>query len=141
MWIREASAWTSATPEQVWLRWADVSHWSAWDASLRSSALHGPFVVGTRGELQPTSGPRASFILTEVVPQRAFSNRMRLPLTTIDFVHTLEPDAAGRTKITHRIVIDGLLSALFVRLIGRGAAETLPGTVAALAHQSEEARR
>lgn len=139
MWIREASAWTSATPEQVWQRWADVSQWNAWDPSLRSSALHGAFAVGTRGELHPASGPKASFVLTEVMPGRAFSNRMRLPLATIDFIHTLEPDAAGRTRITHRIAIDGILSALFVRLIGRGAAETLPTAVSTLAHQAEEA--
>ncbi|MFN9215250.1 MAG: SRPBCC family protein [Gemmatimonadota bacterium] len=141
MWSREASAWTSATPEQVWARWTDVGHWSTWDASLRASALRGPFAVGSRGDLQPTSGPRASFILTDVVPHRAFSNRMRLPLATIDFVHTLDLGADGRTRITHRIEIDGPLGALFVRLIGRGAADTLPAAVAALARQAEESRR
>ncbi|MCZ8194186.1 MAG: SRPBCC family protein [Brevundimonas sp.] len=139
MWSREAGAWTSAAPEQVWRRWTDVSRWSDWDASLRSSVLHGPFVVGARGELQPVSGPRASFILTEVVPQRAFSNRMQLPLATVDFIHTLEPDPSGRARITHRIVINGLLGPLFVRLMGRDAAETLPAAVAALAQQAEGA--
>ncbi len=78
-------------------------------------------------------GPGASLILTEVVPQRALSNRKRRPLATVEFVDTLEPGPSGRARITHHVVIDGLLGPNFVRLMGRAEADE------ALARQAEGA--
>jgi uncharacterized protein YndB with AHSA1/START domain len=137
MWSTEASAETSATPEQVWRIWRDVEGWPRWDPSVRSSSLDGPFVTHSRGRIEPRGGPATDFVLSEVVPGSRFVSSSRLPLARMDFVHEAR-SMGGRTRITHRIEISGPLSALFGRLLGPGLARDLPRAVAALAAAAED---
>jgi hypothetical protein len=65
-----------------------------------------------------------------------FSSTSWLPLTRLDFVHTVEAVAEG-TRITHRAEFSGPLAFIFRRLVGRGIAAGMPGAVATLARLAE----
>ena len=135
-WSTQATARTKARPEDVWRLWTDVAGWNRWDDDVQSSRLDGAFVAGARGLLKPKRGPAARFVLTHVEPCVAFTNRSKLPLATLEFVHVLAIDG-GETVVTHRVVMTGPLTFLFRRLVGTGIARGLPAAVARLARAAE----
>ncbi len=136
IWSTVATARTKARPEDVWRLWTDVAGWRRWDDGVASSDLDGAFVVGARGWLKPTAGPTTRFVLTHVETHAAFTNRSTLPLTTLDFLHTVQRDGTD-TVIVHRVEMRGPLSFLFRRLIGASIARGLPAVVARLARVAE----
>ncbi|HEY8208130.1 MAG TPA: SRPBCC family protein [Myxococcaceae bacterium] len=135
-WSTEASAVTPATPEAIWALYEQVGAWSAWDHEVESSRLDGPFQAGSTGVLKPKGGPASKFRLTAVEPARRFADDTRLPLARLAFEHTLTPMPGGGTRIHHKVTIDGPLTFLFSRVIGRKIAAGLPHAVEALAKKA-----
>lgn len=86
--------------------------------------------------IDPKGGPRTRFSLTEVTVHHSFTDRCRLPLATLDFIHVLTP-APGGTVITHRVVMNGPLTFIFRRLMGSGIERGLPIAVQSLARHAE----
>lgn len=131
-WSTEASAVTPAAAENVWSLYERVGDWKSWDHEVEASQLDGPFQVGTTGVLKPKGGPASKFRLTAVERARRFADVTRLPLARLAFEHTLTP-VPGGTRIHHRVTIDGPLTFLFSRVIGRKIAAGLPQAVRSLA--------
>lgn len=138
MWKRSFSTDIQGTAQQVWDIWSDVSKWSTWDTGVASSQLNGPFVEGAEGELKPKSGPSARWILSEVKPNEAFTNKARLPLGTLEFSHQLTPLPHDRVRVTHSIQISGASTFLFKHLIGRPGAADIPTALANIKARIEE---
>lgn len=135
-WTAEASTDTRAGTAAVWRLWSDVEGWRRWDEEVEWSRLDGPFEEGARGILKPRSGPKASFVATEVRQGHAFTSRTRLPLTSMDFFHEME-SIDGGTRIVHGVKISGPLSPIFARLLGPGFERGLPKAVQNLARLAE----
>ncbi|HEX8391012.1 MAG TPA: SRPBCC family protein [Longimicrobium sp.] len=140
-WSTEAVAESSATPREVWRLWSDPSTWNAWDPGVQRCTVQGPFRAGTRGTLRPAGGPAVAFVITGAVPERAFTTVARLPLTALEFEHTLEPLAAGGVRIRHQVRMRGVLTPLLSRLLGATLAAGLPHAVHALARMAEGGAR
>lgn len=136
MWTFEHTELTSATPAQLWARYAEPTTWPEWDKETASVTVQGPFVVGTRGTLKPVKGPATPFAFTEVNPEVGFTDVSRLPLARLTFTHHIEPTATG-SRFTHRVTITGPLSPLFARVIGKKVAASLPTAMRALARLAE----
>jgi hypothetical protein len=131
-WTTKASHRSTATPAQVWARWTDVDSWNEWDHEVVSSSLEGPFEPGTTGSMKPKGGPPVRFTLTAVKPNAEFSDSARLPLTTLEFHHTVVPNGAG-SNIEHRVTMRGPLTFFFKRVVGAKIEKGLPDAVASLA--------
>lgn len=136
MWAFEHTETTSATPAQLWARYAEPSTWPEWDHEAANVTVRGPVAVGTRGSLKPVKGPETPFTFTEVTPEVSFADVSRLPLARLTFAHRIEPTATG-SRFTHRIAITGPLSPLFARVIGKRIAAGLPKAMRALARLAE----
>jgi hypothetical protein len=139
MWQIAETREARATPEAVWALWADVENWNLWDVDVEYSRLSGPFEAGTAGVLKSHGGPKSKFKIVEATERRSFTNRSRLPLCTLEFVHEVRPLPTG-VSITHRVVIRGFLAPLFARLVGRGQQKNLPRAVETLAMLAESAK-
>lgn len=101
------SVTTTATPEQVWPLYADVSRWLEWDSGLVGVTLDGDFVVGSRGTLEVEGQPPLAWELVEVEEGRLFTDVTDIPgVATLTFVHRIEPTADG-SLITHEVRIVG----------------------------------
>lgn len=134
MWSTEHSQRTTADPEAVWARYRDVASWSEWDEGIAWASLDGPFAVGATGRLKPKGGPATRFTVTEADPAVRFTDETRLPFTRLRFEHRLAPAPdGGGTTVTHTVTIDGPLSPLFGRVVGRSIAKGLPSAVRRLA--------
>jgi hypothetical protein len=140
MWHVTATAESSATPAQLWARYADVPNWTDWDEGLEHVSLDGPFAVGVSGRLKPAGAPTSfPFTLTRVDVERGFSDvtpipHRALPLVRLVFDHELTPTATG-TRITHRVAFRGPLGWLFRLVAGKGFHKDVPDAVNSLARR------
>lgn len=126
----------SAPVEKIFALYANVNGWSSWDPDVKTSSIEGAFVSGANGTLEPSKGPKAKIAFTEVVPNRSFTVKSRLPLCDMYFEHELS-DSPGNTKVLHRVVFNGPLSPLFGRLIGSQIRKGLPNTLQGLKRVAE----
>jgi hypothetical protein len=136
-WTYEHSETTSASPSQLWRRYADPANWPEWDHETEWVRVGGPFVAGTEGVLKPAGGPKTRFRLAEVIAESSFTDVSSLPLAKMTFTHRIEPAAAG-IRFTHAVTITGPLSPLFGRVIGRKLAAGLPKAMQTLARLAEQ---
>ena len=126
----------SAPVEKVFALYANVKGWSSWDPDVKTSSIEGAFVSGANGILEPSKGPKAKITFTEVVPNRSFTVKSKLPMCVMSFEHELSCNSE-RTKVVHRVTFDGLLSPLFCRLICSQICKGLPNTLQGLKHAAE----
>ncbi len=135
MWTFTHTENTTASPAQVWQRYSDPSSWPEWDQETETVRLDGPFAAGSRGRLKPKGGPAAKFQITAVAEQESFSDVSFLPLARIVFKHEIQPSPEG-SSFTHTVSIEGPLSPLFARVIGKKIASGLPTSMRRLAELS-----
>lgn len=131
MWKTEVTKSSKATKEQIWSVWTDVKNWNIWDKEVESSSIFGAFEVGTFGQLKAKNGPKSKFEIIESTKNRSFTNRTKLPLCILDFIHEMK-ESDDSILITHRIEIKGALSFFFSRIIGKQQAKSLPDAVESL---------
>lgn len=136
MWITEVRRNTTATKEQIWELWADVSNWNVWDKEVETSELFGPFEVGTKGILKPAGGPKTKFEMTECTKYKSFTDRSFLPLCKMDFIHSLSETQNG-LEITHKVLMTGFMTFLFSKIIGGKIKIGLPDAVEKLIELAE----
>ena len=125
MLIIEHTVETTASPAAIWRIWEDVTHWNKWDHNIEFSSIDGPFKKGTTGTLKPKGGPLVHTLLTQVEPMKSFVVESKLPLTRIIFSHSLT-GSAGKTRVTTKIEMKGMLSFFFAFVIGRTMKKNLP---------------
>lgn len=87
-----------------------------WDPEIKKSSIDGEFKPGATGYLKPLSGPKNRFVVTDVIQDKLFTVRIKLPLCTMYFEHELIPQSTG-TEVLNRIVFNGLLAPVFGKLI------------------------
>lgn len=110
----------------VWRKLSDVESWPTWDSSLSWCKLSPSFSEGSLGTLKPRGGPKTAFELVNVIDNKNFDIRSKLPLCNKMIVgHRLEKCADG-TRLTHSITFQGWLSYLFDCFIGKGLRASLP---------------
>lgn len=136
MWETEAKSLTTAPKERVWKLWSQVSDWNRWDNEVEKSEIFGTFAVGTKGSLKPVGGPKTSFEIIACQHLSTFTDRSFLPLCSIDFIHTLTETEHG-LEVSHKVVMQGAMTWLFSRVIGKNIAHGLPGAVKKLVELAE----
>jgi uncharacterized membrane protein len=136
MWSFEHQESTTASRAAVWNLWKDVSGWPSWDEGIASVTIDRDFGVGAKGKLKPTGGPAFPFEVTQVDDGLSFTDVTKLPLAKLTFQHELV-EHEGTVVIRQQITIDGPLTALWKRVIGKGLEQDVPGTMRSLASAAE----
>ena len=137
MWTAEVNRKTTATKEQIWKLWTDVPNWNIWDKDVETSELFGDFRKGSKGVLKPVNGPKTKFVMTECEQLNSFTDRTFLPLCKMDFVHTATETADG-LEITHKVVMTGLTTFIFSKLVGKNIEKGLSKAVEKLIKIAEK---
>ncbi len=125
---------------EVWASYAQVNRWQEWDHSLAASGLdsgddRANFIEGATGWLQPKSGPKVKFVLTEVTPEVSFTSCAILPFASLAIDHKITA-GEGQLTLTHIVSFSGPLGFLFGFLIGREIKKDLAQVLSNLADQS-----
>ncbi len=118
----------AAPPKEVWKLWQNVAAWPKQDTSITSARINGPFAVGSKITLKPKGSPAVKVKLVKVEENRGFESQGTLPLAKLRFVHNISTQGA-KTTFTQTIIIDGPLSGLFARTMGKSMDKNLQARV------------
>lgn len=133
----EARIRIGVAPPEIYAIYRDVANWPAWDPDTRLARLHGPFALGTTGELVPAKGRPVVMQITALEPDRAFTVEARVPGFRMRFEHELTPVTEG-TEVLHRVSFSGPLAFIFGRVVGEPLRRGLPATLAGLKQYAEQ---
>lgn len=133
MWAVEHSQSTGVSPAAVWRRYRDVSGWPEWNASVEAITLDGEFAAGSAGTLTPPGQEPLPFRVVSATPAEGYVSETDIAGTvTMRVTARLAPLAAGGTRITHRVELDGPGAPYFARSFGSVLAAGVPRTLATL---------
>lgn len=107
MWTHEETAETAAAPARVWAVLADVPNWTAWDTSMESVTLEGPFAVGSTIVLHPKGQDPVPTTIIELVENQTFCDEAVMGETVLRFAHDLAELPGGGTRLTYRLTVTG----------------------------------
>jgi len=125
MWKFEYFIETTASPSDIWKIWVDVENWNKWISSVEHSTLDGNFENGTFGTTKGTNGPKSKFCLKDVVENKSFRFKTKLPLCTSEGVHEIINEN-NALKIKLGIDMYGPLTFIFKRIASKEATESIP---------------
>lgn len=126
MWVKSYSRVVSGvTKEDVWRAWADVNNWPKWDEGLEFCQMNGEFEKNNQFILKPAGGPKVKIILSEVTPNKTFTDYCKFLGATMYDVHDLEEISEG-LRITNTIKVTGPLRFIWVKLVASNIVKTLP---------------
>ena len=128
MWEYEHTIETTATPEAVWRRWADVASWPEWNADIESVSLSGPFEVGGAIVMTPKGDEPVQLRIVAAVENEGFTDEASFADTVIRTVHRISPLGGGRFQLLYRTEITGPAA----DAIGPAITGDFPETMAAL---------
>jgi len=132
MWTKSYSkVYKDLNKEDVWRVWADVNNWPKWDKELEYCMMEGTFSQGNQFILKPIGGPKVKITLSEVIPNEKFTDFCRFPGATMYDIHELEETPEG-LRILNTISVTGLLSFLWVKLVAKKVAASIPQQMDAL---------
>ncbi len=137
MWKTEHSETTTASPEMVWAVVKDFERWPDWNPGYREAHLDGALAPGGTGTVVLANGLKHSFTLVEVAPPASLVRGSNAPGISERFRHTIEPLAAGGCRVTMAATMEGPLTPVFSRLLGRVMAGYHPTAVRQLVATAE----
>ncbi len=103
-WVFEHTVEARVTPEAAWAFWTTVSNW-AFDTSLESVMLDGPFMAGAKGVTILSGGQALEWRIRDASPGHAIIE-MQIPGAVVAFQWTFLPGEGG-TRITQRVTLSG----------------------------------
>ena len=126
MWTESHSIITNeATKEQMWKLFTDINNWHVWNNEIKFAKLEGKFEAGNHYVIQQKNGRTVKVKLLEVVENKHCLELGEFPLAKMYYDHILEETPNG-LKITGTITMTGLLSQLWVQLVVKKIAASMP---------------
>lgn len=139
MWSYEHSVETGASAEAIFEIFRDVSRWPEWNPGVEQIDLDGSFATGTTGVMVMPDQGSLSFRLAWVGESQGFEDETEIPDAgvVVRVRHSLEPLAAGGTRITYRATVEGPAADALGPEIGPGVTADFPEVMAGLAARAE----
>jgi hypothetical protein len=129
MWRKSHSIVTKdATKEQMWNLFIDINNWHVWNDEIEFAKLEGKFEKGNHYVIQPKNGQIVKVELLEVIEKKRCLELGRFPLAKMYYDHLLEETDNG-LKIVSTITVRGLLGSLWVQLVVKKIAATMPAHI------------
>lgn len=132
MWVKSyKKVYQGVTKMDVWRLWSDVNNWPKWDKELEYCKMENTFIEGSQFILKPKGGPKVTITLSEVIPNEKFTNYCKFLGATMYHAHELEETSDG-LRITSTITVTGPLSFIWVNLVAKNVANSVPKQMDAL---------
>ena len=131
---------TTASPEQVWRVWSDMSTWGEWNPNVSTMDWSGGFASGTTGVMNTRAGQHHKMQLVDVTAGRSFALLTTVvPGTRFRFNCRNEP-AGAKTKVSQTVEVGGPLGPVLGGMLGPQVAKDFSVLLQNLARKSEPAR-
>src|SRR5919202_4143758 len=139
MWTYGHSLETKAPAGAIFEILRDTGRWRAGNSGVERIDLDGPFATGTAGVMVIPDQGSLPFRLAWVGEGRGFEDETEVPGAdvVVRVRHSLEPLAAGGTRITYRATVSGPAADALGPEIGPAVTADFPEVIAALAARAE----
>jgi Polyketide cyclase / dehydrase and lipid transport len=128
---------STASPEQVWKIWSDMSTWGDWNPNVSTMDWQGAFTQGSEGVMNTRAGQHHKMKLAEVQAGRFFALETSVvPGTTFRFNCRVEP-SGGKTKISQMVEVKGPLGPILQGMLGPQVSKEFGTLLANLAKRAE----
>ena len=132
MWIKSYSKiYQGVKKEDIWRIWSDVNSWPKWDKELEYCKMENMFTEGNQFILKPKGGPKVKITLCEVKPNEKFTDYCKFFGAIMYDAHELEEMQEG-LRITNTITVTGPFSFIWVNLVAKKVANSIPTHMDAL---------
>jgi hypothetical protein len=132
MYIREHSkVYQGIKKEDIWAIWTDVNNWPKWHGDLDYCKMEDKFEVGNHFFLKPKGISPVKITLTEIIEGKSFTDCTMFFGAKMYDTHSLEETSQG-LKLSNKLVVSGPLKWLWVLLVAKNVADTVPSEVEAL---------
>lgn len=132
MWIRTyEKTYSGVSKQDIWQAWVDIENWPKWHGDLEFCKLNGAFAVGNYFILKPKKMRAVKILLTEVNPGHSFTDCTSFPGAKMYDTHLVEETANG-VKMINKMVVTGPLKWLWIKLVAKYVADSIPSEVDAL---------
>ncbi len=127
--IEIARVSTKATPESMWVLWADLGRRTDWDFDLDSITSDEPFGLGQKGTVTLKGQPSRKFEVIECIENKAYTDRFFLPAGgKMDWHHTLRQTPEG-LEVKWDISVHGPTAFILAPIMKSILKKALPQTV------------
>ena len=132
MWVKSYNKiYQGIKKEEIWRIWADVNNWPKWDNELEYCKMVNKFTESNQFILKPKGGPKVTITLSEVKPNEKFTDYCKFFGATMYDAHYLEETPEG-LRIGSKITVTGPLSFIWVNLVAKNVANSVPKQMDAL---------
>lgn len=132
MWIRKHTKfYPKVCSKMIWSIWIDVNNWPSWHSDLDYCKLEGDFKVGNHFILKPKGAPEVKIVLTEINEKRSFTDCTKFFGAKMYDTHSIE-EKRGGVVFSNKLVVTGPLKWLWVALVARNVANSIPDDIEAL---------
>lgn len=130
---------TSASPEQVWRVWSDMSTWGEWNPNVATMDWQGGFASGTKGVMNTRAGQHHKMELVDVQPGRSFA-LLTAVVPGTRFRFNCRIDRAGaKTKVGQTVEVGGPLGPVLGGMLGPQVSKEFGVLLTNLARKAESA--
>lgn len=138
MWQREhIKVYPNLTLDAIWRIWTDVAAWPKWHDDLDFCTMTGPFEAGNFFMLKPKGMGAVKIVLVDVKEKHFFKDCTTFWGAKMYDTHIMEQVPEG-IRLTNKLQVTGPLSWLWVCLVARHVAETVPQEMDLLAKLARE---
>tara|TARA_A100000171_G_C2135779_1_gene150105 strand:+ start:2540 stop:3052 length:513 start_codon:yes stop_codon:yes gene_type:complete len=117
--------------KEIWRLWKDIDNWPRWHTDLESCRLIGDFKVGSHFFLKPKGMKAVKIQLVDIKEEYEFTDCTSFFGAKMYDTHRVEEQKGG-LLLTNHLVVKGPLTKLWVRLVARHVAESVPEEVRSL---------
>lgn len=138
MWKRTYSkTFTGITKESIWRIWTDINNWPTWHDDLEYCTLKGPFKVGNHFILKPKNMGPVTITLVAIEPGKSFTDCTTFFGAKMYDTHAVEETPEG-LKLTNTLIVTGPLQWLWIFLVARHVAQSIPKETEALVQRARK---
>ncbi len=130
---------TRTTPEAIFKLWSAVDNWAEYDQGIEWAKLTDSFSAGGHYTLKPKGGPKVKATILVVDPNTRFIDVSHLFGAKLQFNHKITEED-GNTVVSITMTIDGPLSWLWAKILGKNQQSDLEQSTANLITKAEKAQ-
>ncbi len=138
MWSKNYSkTFQDVKREAVWQIWTDVNQWPTWHGDLDACTMEVPFEVNSYFFLKPKGMKPVKVVVVEIDPGYSFTDCTTFLGAKMYNTHAVEETPEGLT-FNNTLVVTGPLKWLWIWLVARNIAHSIPEETEALVRLARE---
>lgn len=132
MWTRTYSkTFQGIKREDIWRIWTDINNWPTWHSGLEYCKLESEFMVGNFFILKPKGVKPVKITLIEINSGYSFTDCTSFFGAKMYDTHAMEETPEGLV-LSNKLVVTGPLAWLWIKLVAKNVADTIPEKTEAL---------